>query len=97
MDPQSTQNIPATLSLFKLQVSGKAPKFVTPDNLKILKCYIHSQYLFYSYFNKNIHINHQSYQLLKFLPKFYDKIEMNVKPDIEYKNDGVNKDIGVWL
>ncbi len=34
---------------------------------------------------------------MKFLPKFYDKIEMNVKPDIEYKNDGVNKDIGVWL
>lgn len=78
------------LSLYKHQVSGKAPKMVTPDNKIILKCFVKEEELFYNYFS-NIPTTSPAYLLVKFLSGFHGVVNLSEKPNIQYSSEGQNK------
>lgn len=91
------QGIGTSFSLFKHQVSGKAPKLATPDNKLILKCYLPQEDHFYSHFARHLHASLPEHVLLKFLPAFHGVLTLNDKPDIKYESEGDNKEMITWL
>lgn len=87
---EAFQGTQPTLSLYKHQVSGKAPKMVTPDNKIILKCFVSQEEAFYNYFSK-LTLTSPSYSLVKFLSGFHGAVNLSEKPNIQYNSDGENK------
>lgn len=82
MEPKADQI--ETYSLYQHQVSGKAPKLVTPDQKLILKCFIDLEYKFYQHFTQNVHVSHPYYNIIRFLPKFHGSIVLETKPIIQF-------------
>lgn len=69
------------LSMFRYQVSGKAPKLISPDNNTLYKCHIPLEQAFYDCM-EGLHVSRPEYCLRKFLPKYSGLVCLEDKPEI---------------